>query len=216
MRRILNVIFYLTAKIIVLVLGLRIRHRERLPTTGPAIIVANHNSHLDTIVLFSLFPLSMMRHLRPVANEQYFLNQNPCLAWFARQILHIIPVSGDAGSCRDRHDTHRNFFKSCATALAEKQILILYPEGTRGTPEHLSEFRTGVVHLAKLNPDVPIIPIFLHGLGKALPKGDFLIVPLLCWICIGESMYWNGQKQGFLQRLSDRIQALSEERMLSF
>lgn len=215
MRQIFNVILYLTAKIIVLALGLRIRHRERLPTTGPAIIVANHNSHLDTIVLFSLFPLSMVQHLRPVANEQYFLNQNPCLAWLARHVLQIVPVSGDA-SCRDRYCNHRNFFKSCATALAEKQILILYPEGTRGTPEHLSEFRTGIAHLAKLHPDVPVIPISLHGLGKALPKGDFLIVPLLCWICIGESMYWQGQKQTFLQQLSDRIQHLAEERMLSF
>ncbi|MFN5763524.1 MAG: 1-acyl-sn-glycerol-3-phosphate acyltransferase, partial [Pseudanabaena sp.] len=49
MKQIISVIFFLTTKIIVLVLlGLRIQHRERLPTTGPAILVANHNSHLDT------------------------------------------------------------------------------------------------------------------------------------------------------------------------
>jgi len=215
MRQILTVILYLTAKIIVLLLGLRIRHQERLPTSGPAILVANHNSHLDTLVLFSLFPLSMVQHLRPVANEQYFLQQNPVLAWFARHVLHIIPVSSESSNCRENSCNHRNFFKSCATALSEKQILILYPEGTRGKPECISEFRTGIAHLAKQHPDVPIIPIFLHGLGKALPKGDFLLVPLLCWICIGEPIYWNGQKQAFLLQLIERMQTLSNERMLS-
>jgi 1-acyl-sn-glycerol-3-phosphate acyltransferase len=208
MRQILNIMLFLTAKIIVLILGLRIRHRERLPTSGPAIIVANHNSHLDTIVLFSLFPLSMVQQLRPVANEQYFLQQNRFLAWFARHVLRVIPVSSEASNCRD-------FFKSCANALAKKQILILYPEGTRGTPENMSEFKMGIAHLAKQYPAVPIVPIFLHGLGKALPKGDFLIVPLLCWICIGEAMYWNGQKQVFLQQLVERMQTLADERLLS-
>ncbi|MFY7833398.1 MAG: 1-acyl-sn-glycerol-3-phosphate acyltransferase, partial [Pseudanabaena sp.] len=66
--------------------------------------------------------------------------------------------------------------------------------------------------LAKQHPHVPIVPIFLHGLGKALPKGDFLIVPLLCSIFIGEAMYWNGQKQIFLQQLTERVQALSAEK----
>jgi 1-acyl-sn-glycerol-3-phosphate acyltransferase len=213
MKQIISVIFYLTTKIIVLVLlGLRIQHRERLPTSGPAILVANHNSHLDTLVLLSLFPLSKVQHLRPVANEEYFLKQNPYLAWFARHILHIIPVSTESGSCHDNSCNHRNFFKNCAAAIAQNQILILYPEGTRGTPESLGEFRSGIAHLAKQHPDVPIVPIFLDGLGKALPKGDFLIVPLLCSIYIGEAMYWNGQKQIFLQQLTERVQALSDER----
>jgi 1-acyl-sn-glycerol-3-phosphate acyltransferase len=212
MKQIISVIFYLTTKIIVLVLlGLRIQHRERLPTSGPAILVANHNSHLDTLVLMSLFPLSKVQHLRPVANEEYFLKQNSYLAWFARHILHIIPVSTEAGSCRDNSCNHRNFFKNCADAIAQNQILILYPEGTRGTPESLGEFKSGIAHLAKQHPHVPIVPIFLDGLGKALPKGDFLIVPLLCSIYIGEAMYWNGQKQIFLQQLTERIQALSVE-----
>jgi len=215
MRKILTIVLYLVAKIIVLFLGLHIHHHERLPTSGPAILVANHNSHLDTLVLFSLFPLSMVQHLRPVANEQYFLQQNPCLAWFARHVLNIIPVSSESGNCRENSCNHRNFFKNCTNALNQKQILILYPEGTRGTPEILSEFRTGIAHLAKQNPEVPIVPIFLNGLGKALPKGDFLIVPLLCWICIGESMYWHGQKQAFIQELTERIQKLSNERLLS-
>jgi hypothetical protein len=69
MSRFLSILFQMVARVVVsIVIGLRIEHKERLPTSGPAILVANHNSHLDTIVLMSLFPLSMVHRLRPVAN----------------------------------------------------------------------------------------------------------------------------------------------------
>lgn len=218
MSRILIILFSLITRIVVLlVIGLHVRYRERLPDSGPAILVANHNSHLDTLVLMSLFPLSRVHQLRPVANEQYFLQQGDWLAWFSHHVLQIIPVSCElkTGESREESSSHRAFFKSCTTALAQNQILILYPEGTRGEPERLGEFRSGIAHLAKQHPEVPIIPIFLHGLGKSLPKGEILLVPFLCWICIGEPIYWNGQKQAFLHHLTERIQALSTETTLS-
>lgn len=215
MNRLLKVLFLWFAKVAIwIIIGLRIHHKERLPRSGPAILVANHNSHLDTLVLMSLFPLSMAHRLRPLASERYFLQQNRWLAWFSQQVLDIIPVSAESeekDSLPDRC-THRIFLQNCADALAQNQILILYPEGSRGKPECLSEFKTGIAHLAKRHPEVPIFPIFLHGLGKALPKGEILLVPFLCWLYIGEPLYWSGQKQAFLQELSDRMQALSSEK----
>jgi 1-acyl-sn-glycerol-3-phosphate acyltransferase len=213
MNRLWKVMFLLLAKAVVwALLGLRIQHRERLPRCGPAILVANHNSHLDTFVIMSLFPLAMAHRLRPVASEQYFLKQNRWLAWFSRQVLDIIPVACEPeGSSRRAACAHRAFLQSCATALARSEILILYPEGSRGQPEHLGEFKSGIAHLAKQHPDVPIVPIYLRGLGKALPKGERLLVPFLCWTHIGEPLYWSGQKQAFLEQLTAQVQALSTE-----
>lgn len=222
MKRVWKSLFFLLlVKPVVLVIGLRIRHRHRLPTSGPAILVANHNSHLDTLVLMSLFPLLRIHHLRPVADEQYFLEHSRALAWFSRQVLDIIPVSRSpsletGGSyltpSLDPHPCgHRAFLKNCDAALHQNQILILYPEGTRGEPERLAQFSSGIAHLAKHHPQIPLIPIFLQGLGKALPKGKCLLVPFLCHVVIGEPLYWTGNKPTFLNLLTERIQALSTE-----
>jgi 1-acyl-sn-glycerol-3-phosphate acyltransferase len=210
MKRVLKVIFFAIAKIgVFLLLGLRIQHWDRLPSQGPAILVANHNSHLDTFILISLFPLAIVHQLRPLASKQYFLDRSRWLAWFSRQVLDIIPV--DLSPDKDS-SAHRNFMSDCDAAISQNQILILFPEGSRGEPESLSEFRSGIAHLAKRHPQVPIFPIFLHGLGKALPKGEFLLVPFLCWIYIGSAMYWTGKKQDFLDRLTETMQALAAER----
>jgi 1-acyl-sn-glycerol-3-phosphate acyltransferase len=212
MSRILKLLFFLIIKgLVILLIGLSIRYRQRLPTTGPAILVANHNSHLDTLVLMSLFPLAKLHLLRPIADEEYFLKKNPYLAWFSRQILNIIPVYRETkGSDLPKEGcTHRKFLRDCASALAQNNILILFPEGTRGEPENLAEFNCGIAHLAKHHPDVPIIPIFLHGLGKALPKGEFLLVPFFCQVAIGEPLFWSGRKQTFLQDLMEQMRSLS-------
>jgi len=69
MSRFLRYLFFLGVirPIILLVLGLNVRRRNLLPSQGPALIVANHNSHLDTMVLITLFPARVLRFVRPVA-----------------------------------------------------------------------------------------------------------------------------------------------------
>jgi len=216
----LKILFFLffARPLVFLILGLQVQNRDRLPRDGPTILVANHNSHLDTLVLMSLFPLSQLPHIRPVADEQYFLNKNRCLAWMARHIFEIIPVTRtvmDTGTVADTEprqalSLQRAFLKTCGSALSQNTILILYPEGSRGEPEQSSEFKSGIAHLAKLHPNVPIVPVYLQGLGKVLPKGDPLLVPFLCRAAIGEPLYWSGSKQVFLAQLSDRIYSLAQ------
>ena len=189
--------------LVYLVLGVNVRHRERLPATGPASLGANHNSHLDALALMSLFPLRMLGRLRPVAAADYFL-KNRVLAWFALRILGILPLERRV---RGRTDV----LAGVCDALDAGAIVILFPEGSRGEPECLAEFKTGVAHLAKRRPDVPVTPVFLHGLGKSLPKGEALLVPFPCDVCVGEPVPWQDDKAGFMAELGTRMQALCED-----
>lgn len=186
------------------VLGLNVRHRERLPRNGPAIVVANHNSHLDTLVLITLFPLWMLRLLRPVAAQDYFF-RNGFLKWFSLEIIGIIPLQ------RSSAIGGGNPLRSIEEALARGEIVVLFPEGSRGDPEKLGEFKRGIACLAMMQPDVPIVPIYLHGLGKALPRGEALLVPFFCDVFVGESLAWGGDKAGFMQTLKERMAGLAAE-----
>ena len=185
-------------------LGVNLRHGARLPAGGPAIVVANHNSHLDTLVLMSLFPQRMLRRLRPVAAADYFLRRRD-LAWFALDIIGIIPV------VREVRASHSDPLAGCDAALADDVILILFPEGKRGEPEKLGAFKTGIAHLARRHPMVPVVPVFLHGLGKVLPRGEILPVPFFVDVFIGEAMRWTGDKASFMADLDHRIHALAAE-----
>jgi 1-acyl-sn-glycerol-3-phosphate acyltransferase len=204
LNQLLRLLFFATIVrlIVLIVIGLRITDRARLPRVGPAIICANHNSHLDTMVLMTIFPLRLLAKLRPVAAAEYFL-KNPILAWFALQIIGIIALQRH----KSGHTEHP--LAKCSEALDRGEILIIYPEGSRGEPESIASFQSGIAHLAKRHPDVPIYPVFIYGLGKVLPKGEKILVPFFCDLAIGEPIFWSGSKQVFMDLLQQKMQELS-------
>lgn len=205
-NRILRWLFFLliVRPVVLVVLGLNIRHRQRLRIEGEAVVVANHNSHLDVFVLMTLFPMRVLPRLRPVAARDYFC-RNRVLAWFSKNIIGIIPFD------RDLRGVRSDPLAGIDEALERGQIVIIFPEGTRGEPEQLERLRTGVAHIAQRHPDAPIVPIYLHGPGKALPRGEGLLVPFIIDVFIGEELRWTGDRQTFMNELETRISELVEE-----
>jgi 1-acyl-sn-glycerol-3-phosphate acyltransferase len=205
MHRLIRLLFWLliARPLALVVLGLNVRQREHLPTTGPAIVAANHNSHLDTLVLVSLFPLTLLPKLRPVAAADYFL-RNRFLAWFSKNVIGILPIARETHGGRDP-------LKSCEDALDRGEILIIFPEGSRGEPEVMGRFKRGIAVLAARRPAVPVLPVFLHGLGKALPKDDPILVPFFCDVFVGEPMHGGEDQAVFMTTLTGRMQDLSAQ-----
>lgn len=213
----LRALFFLliVRPVVLVVIGLNLRRRELLPSDGPALVVANHNSHLDALVLMSLFPIRKLRRVRPVAAADFYM-VGGWKEWFALQIIGILPLKRDVrrrgpvepgGPRRRRADPLAGIVES----LDRSEIVILFPEGTRGEPEEPTKLKPGVAHLVKRRPDVPVTPVFMHGLGKALPAGEALLVPFFCDVYIGEPFRWGGDRAAFIDDLSGRMQSLAEE-----
>jgi 1-acyl-sn-glycerol-3-phosphate acyltransferase len=99
----------------------------------------------------------------------------------------------------------------CEKALDRGDILILFPEGSRGEPERLSEFKRGVAHLVRSRPTTPVYPLFMYGLGKALPKDAVLLVPFNCDIVVGDKIAWSGDMNSFMTALQTQMAELASQ-----
>jgi 1-acyl-sn-glycerol-3-phosphate acyltransferase len=174
---------------------------ENLPTQGPAIIVANHNSHVDTLVLLCIFPSRLIGRLRPVAAADHFLG-DPVSSWFSRRVVGIIPLK------RTGVGRGEDVLAQAKEALSDGDILIVFPEGTRGAPEELGAFKAGVARLAEAAPTAPIIPIYIQGAGRALPKGAKIPVPFDITIVIGQALAFTGSRPDLIAALRTRLEAL--------
>ena len=223
--RLLQIAFFalVVRPLVLLVLGLRIDGRERLPAAGPAVLIANHNSHLDTLVLMSIYPLATLARIRPVSAADYFL-KTPLKRWFSTTIIRIIPMTRPSvakaqakAQAKDQRgagtDPKASPFDPVYAAIEAGDIVIYYPEGSRGEPERLAELRHGIARIAQRYPDLAIVPIFMHGLGKALPKGDRVLVPFFCDIVIGEPMTGAGRdRAAFMDAVEHEMEALTQGR----
>lgn len=208
MNHLLRLAFFalIVRPVMMILLGTNARRVELLPSQGPAIIVANHNSHLDVFALINVLGLRRLPHVRPVAAADYFLTR-PLRRWFATRIVGIIPIERR----RVRREEGKHPLDPISDVLNEGGIVLLFPEGTRGEPEQIKSFQTGIAHLVKRHPDVPVIPVFMHGLGKALPKGEAILVPFFCDVFVGERIDSSLEKQEFMKALNQSMEDLSAE-----
>lgn len=198
MKRVVKVLFFafIVKPIVFVVLGLNIKGREKLPLEGGAVIAPNHNSHLDTLVIMSLYPLSKINKIRPVAAADYFM-RNKFVSWISTYCIGIIPLDRTGTSSQEE------LFKEPHEALDNKDILILFPEGSRGKPEQMTRLKKGLFYLLKDKKNIPIIPIAMQGLGNSLPKGEALFVPFNCQVVIGESINIPENSQTLNETLKD-------------
>lgn len=180
-------------------LGCRANHNQRL-------YFANHSSHGDFVLLWASLPALLRRKTRPVAGAEYW--QKTALRRFIIQrVFNAVLIP------RESHG-EGNPLAPVEKALAEGDSLIFFPEGTRNLSEApLLPFKSGIYHLAHSRPDLELIPVWIANLNRAMPKGRYLPLPLLCTLSFGTPIKLQPQetKVAFLERLRLALLAMSRE-----
>lgn len=200
----IKIIFYgfLVRPVLIIILGFNARHIDRLKPKGAHIIAANHNSHLDAMVLMSLFKLKDLKNIKVVAAKDYFC-RNKLSTWFSVNVIGIIPI--------DRSGECDNPTQPIMDALKENYTVIIFPEGSRGSPEERVPLKYGITKILEAKPDIQITPVYMHGLGKSLPKGEAMLVPFICDINIGEPLTWMGDRTLLISALESAYCDLEKE-----
>jgi 1-acyl-sn-glycerol-3-phosphate acyltransferase len=140
----------------------RLRVEGRWPPGGPFVVVANHQSVLD-ILLLSHVP----REMKWVAKDELF--RIPWVGWMLR-------MSGDIAIRRGDADSGGEALARAKAYLARGMSVIIFPEGTRSARGTLLPFKSGAFRLA-LDAGVPVLPIVVHGTAQGMPKGGPWVNP---------------------------------------
>jgi 1-acyl-sn-glycerol-3-phosphate acyltransferase len=196
--------FVIVVKPLVLVLiGFNIRHLDRLKAQGPHFIAANHNSHLDSLVVMSLFSFSDIPKVKLVAAKDYWC-RNRLLTWFSINIIGIVPIERKVERGSDP-------LAPILKALDEGYTIVIFPEGSRGEPEQRQPLKNGIARVLETRQEITVTPVFMYGLGKALPRGEALFVPFMCEMNIGVPLRWQDDRRRFVTALDQTFSELAQE-----
>ncbi len=139
---------------------LSVRGLEHIPDEGPFIIAPNHVSYLDAFCVAAALPAEHFARLYSLGTKKYFTGKIG--SWFARR-AHVIPI-----------DTERHLdtaLQLSAFVLRNGKALLIFPEGGRSFDGDLMDFKKGIGILA-VETGVPVVPTFIRGTHKALPRGS--------------------------------------------
>jgi 1-acyl-sn-glycerol-3-phosphate acyltransferase len=186
MKKILLILIYsfLWRNFLRLFIGLKYYNNKTLKNKKQFILIANHNSHMDTMAIMSAIPSRYIHRVHPIAARDFFGGS------LFKKILMRYLVNATLIK-RDRTDPENDPIDSMDKMLKKSRSLILYPEGSRGIPGVMSNFKKGLGYLIQRNPDVDVIPVYLDNVYKTLPKGKKLILPYNCSINFGEPIKFN-------------------------
>jgi 1-acyl-sn-glycerol-3-phosphate acyltransferase len=134
--------------------------QKKIRPDTPYVMVANHLSLIDILVLFRLF-----RHFKWVSKIENF--RVPFIGWNMSLNRYIKLRRGDRTSVVQ-------MMNACEKTLAQGNSIMMFPEGTRSVTGEMRPFKTGAFELA-LKTGKPILPIAIRGTANALPKRGYVL-----------------------------------------
>lgn len=158
----------------------RVSGRERLERVRPpAVVVANHASHLDTSIVIEALPMAWRERLAIGAAADYFFTSN-VRGWAAALGMGAFPIERKRASAVSARYAVR--------LLEEGFTLVLFPEGGRSTDGWLQEVKPGAA-FAATKTGRPVVPMWISGTDHLFPKGAKRIKRGRVDILIGDALY---------------------------
>jgi 1-acyl-sn-glycerol-3-phosphate acyltransferase len=178
-----------------LLTGARAVWHGSLSGTRQRVYFANHRSHGDFVLIWASLPPHLRRLTRPVAGADYW-DTSALRRYIANRVFRGVLIERTAGR------QQANPVEQMGQALAAGDSLIIFPEGTRNQGDALLPFKSGIYHLAKAHPEAELVPVWIENLGRVMPKGTFVPVPLLCTLTFGQAVILapDEAKKDFLDR----------------
>ena len=180
-----------------LITGAQARWIGCAPVPVQRIYFGNHNSHADFALIWASLPAELRRVTRPVAGADYW-EASALKRYIIHEVLHGVVIA------RSREEGGVEPVDIMAAAVHAGDSLIIFPEGTRNTTDDLLlPMKSGIYHLAQQCPQVDLVPVWMDNLGRLLPKGEIVPVPLLCSISFGAPLRLQPgeDKDAFLGRI---------------
>ena len=172
------------------------------PMAEQRIYFANHQSHLDWVLIWAALPHDLRAGTRPIAARDYWTSSR-FKQWLTTEVFHAVYVS------RQRTDD-QDPLEPLVEALQGGDSLVIFPEGTRSNKSEPQAFKSGLYHLAEQFPGVRLIPTWIDNVQRVMPKGEVVPVPILCTVTFGAplSLLDCEDKRAFLDRARAAVLAL--------
>ncbi len=159
----------------------KVEGRDNLPRQGAAVLVANHVTFVDWLILGSV----VKRPARFVMYHTYF--KMPVVGFLFRG-AKVIPIA----PAHESKDTLEAAFDKIAAELAEGELVCIFPEGKLTKTGELEPFRTGIERIIARSP-VPVVPMALQGMwgsffSKSKERGFFRRVRSKVKLTIGPAI----------------------------
>lgn len=171
---------------------------------APTVYYANHHSHGDFILVWISLPQNLRLRTRPVAGADYW-QKGRIRRFIANSVFNVLLVERNSENPQQAIETMSN-------AISKGENLIIFPEGTRNLGEEpLQPFKSGIYHLAKQQPNIQFVPVWIDNMKQVLPKGAILPIPLMCQVRFGEPILLQDgeEKADFIERSRQALLALS-------
>jgi 1-acyl-sn-glycerol-3-phosphate acyltransferase len=178
--------------------------RDGPPERRQRIYFANHGSHFDTLVVVTALPAELRAETHPVAALDYW-GATGLRRFIAVECLNAVLIDRSGRSSTDP-------LQPPAELLERGHSLILFPEGTRSGDGTVGRFRSGLYNLARRFPQAEPVPVYLDNPRRVMPKGSFLIVPLICTARFGAPLALDPSenRDQFLARARGALIALAD------